>query len=144
MPFDAKNFMAGSSLRAIPSVTAVRWAILAMSWAHAESFFKTMAAGSKLKLAGYNTVNADCSSAGYAVVRILNQPAHGTPRIATGVTCPHHASSDPHSLCNVRRVPSVNVEYSPEKGFLGSDYVVLEAIFPSGTDRTDSYAIEVK
>jgi hypothetical protein len=38
----------------------------------------------------------------------------------------------------------MNVEYIREKGFLGTDYVTMEAIFPTGFDRTDYYTVTTK
>ncbi len=117
---------------------------LAGTSAHAGTVNKTMASGAQLQLFGYYSVNPDCSSMGFATIRITNPPSHGVLTSRRGTTFPYFVASNPRSACNTRRVPSMNVEYRPQTGFLGTDNVTIEAIFPSGVDRNDTYVITVK
>jgi len=117
---------------------------LATSHANAENATKTMAAGTVLKMGAYMNLNEDCSLIGYADVRIVTAPTHGTVKVYKGTWHPNSASSNPRAACNLHKAPSVNVDYTPERGYLGIDFVSIEVIFPNGVDRTDNITINVK
>jgi hypothetical protein len=41
-------------------------------------------------------------------------------------------------------VEGVYVDYRPERGFLGTDYFTIDAIFPNGQERAVDYEVIVK
>ncbi len=119
-------------------------AVSAATSANAGWVSKTMVAGSKLELYGYFSVNPDCTSLGDTVIRVATPPAHGVIGVHKGRSFPNFNSSNIRYVCNTHRVPSIIVEYRPQPGFVGTDSVMIEAIFPNGEDRTDTYNVIVK
>jgi hypothetical protein len=114
------------------------------SSAHASTWLKTMATGTTLEVGRYISVNADCSSTGYATVRVTTAPQHGALTTHKGKGFPYFAAGDSHYDCNMRKADAVLVEYRPEPGFIGTDYVSIDAIFANGGERMDDYQITVK
>lgn len=119
-------------------------ALLTACQARAANVTKTVATGSTLKMGGYLAINENCTSMGETVVRMTSEPTLGTVKVFNGVSYPNFPYTNPRSACNVRRVPSTNLEYVPERGFVGTDYFTVEVIYPTGGDRTDSFTINVK
>jgi len=111
--------------------------------ADAQTFNKSMVAGGALKLGHYASVNPDCTSKGKTVVRLSVAPTHGTIRLREGKDFSFF-NSPLQQPCNTRRVEGVTVEYRPEHGFIGSDTVGVNAIYPSGNERTETFYITVK
>lgn len=115
-----------------------------VSIARADSIYMTMPAGGKLFLYGYWSIYPDCTSRGEVNLRVITKPSHGNIVIGRGTTYPNAVPADPRSVCNTHRVSSMNVEYKPKRGFIGTDSVAVEAISPLGNDRVDTYNITVK
>jgi hypothetical protein len=93
---------------------------------------KLVAPGKPLILYQAWATNPDCTSAGHVVVRIAQAPEHGRVSIRTAAVFPHFPEDNLRSVCNRRRVPGVTATYVSQRGYLGSDLVVLEALFPAG------------
>jgi hypothetical protein len=100
-----------------------------------------MVAGGTLALGHYASVNPDCSSKGKTTVRLSSAPAHGSVRLREGRG---FSLFQGYLQCNSRLVEGVTVEYRPERGFLGTDTVGLDILYPSGNERTSTYYITVK
>ena len=45
---------------------------------------------------------------------------------------PNFPEQNPRRACNRRRVPGVQVIYVSQRGYVGSDNVVIEVFFPAG------------
>jgi hypothetical protein len=126
------------------TITAAASLLLASSIgfeASAQTYNKTMVAGGTLALAHYASVNPDCSSKGKTTVRLSSAPAHGSVRLREGRGFSFFQG---YQQCNFRRVEGVTVEYRPERGFLGTDTVGLDILYPSGNERMYTYYITVK
>lgn len=120
------------------------WTVLAFgvaSGANAQGIVKIMASGSVLNLSNFASVNPDCTSRGKTVVRIVSGPAHGSITLRAG---PAFSFFPRLPNCNSRKVPGVAVMYRPERGFVGTESVSLDVIYPSGNESSPSYAILVK
>jgi hypothetical protein len=104
---------------------------------------KVVAPGRPLKLYEAYSTNPDCTSAGAVVLRIAQPPSHGRVSINQGGVFPSFPLSNPRSVCNRRRVPGVHATYVSERGYLGPDLVVLQALFPSGRGVNITVAIRV-
>ena len=100
-----------------------------------------MATGSVLNLSNFASVNPDCTSKGKTIVRILNGPAYGSVALREG---PVFSFFRNLPNCTSRKVSGVAVMYRPARGFVGTDLVNLDVIFPSGNERSFSYSITVK
>ncbi|MCP3475028.1 hypothetical protein NLM33_32415 [Bradyrhizobium sp. CCGUVB1N3] len=93
---------------------------------------KVVASGRPLMLYQAWSTNPDCTSAGAVVLRVAQGPEHGRVAIRQTGVFPRFAESNVRSACNRRRVPGVQAIYTSQRGYLGSDLVILEALFPAG------------
>ena len=103
--------------------------LLSMGAAHAD---KVVASGRPLLLYQAYSTNPDCSSTGTVALRIAQAPEHGRVSIRQAGVLPRFPESNPRSACNRRRVSGVEATYVSQRGYLGPDFVVLEALFPAG------------
>jgi len=103
--------------------------LLSMGAAHAD---KVVASGRPLLLYQAYSTNPDCSSAGTVALRIAQAPEHGRVSIRQAGVFPRFPESNPRNACNRRRVSGVEATYVSQRGYLGPDFVVLEALFPAG------------
>jgi hypothetical protein len=103
--------------------------LVSMASAHAE---KVVASGRPLMLYQAYATNPDCTSAGTVVVRVAQPPEHGRVTIRQTGVFPRFAELNPRSVCNRRRVPGIQATYVSQRGYIGSDFIVLEALFPAG------------
>ncbi len=103
--------------------------LLSIGAAHAD---KVVASGRPLMLYEANATNPDCSSVGAVVLRVAQSPEHGRVSIRQTGVFPKFVLSNPRSACNRRRVSGVQATYVSQRGYLGPDFVILEALFPRG------------
>jgi hypothetical protein len=112
---------------------------------NAADIIRAVPAGTKNREIGHwYSVHPDCSSAGLPVIRITGSPAHGAVSLRSGSDFPNFPASNPRYRCNLRRVPSTQILYTPQPGFTGSDYLTTDIIFPDGASRQSNYSITVK
>ena len=121
-------------------VLAVLGLLLSIVSAQAD---KAVASGRPLKLYEAYATNPDCTSAGAIVLRVAQPPGHGRVSINQAGVFPSFPQSNPRSACNRRRVPGVQATYVSQRGYLGPDLVVLQALFPSGRGVNITVAIRV-
>ena len=105
---------------------------------------KTTVAGSTVEIERVTAVNPDCSPVGRVVLRVTQEPVHGTARIADRDAFPSYPPANPRSACNTRRVPSAEIDYVPAPGFIGADFLAYEIITPDGRDVPTKASITVK
>lgn len=103
--------------------------LLSMGSAQAE---KIAASGRPLMLYYAYATNPDCTSAGAVVLRVAQAPEHGRVSIHPAGVFPRFPESNLRSVCNRRRVSGMQATYVSQRGYVGADSVVLEAIFPAG------------
>ena len=103
--------------------------VVSMASAHAA---KLVASGRPLLLYSASATNPDCTSAGEVVVRVAQPPEHGRVTIRRTGVFPRFPEANPRSMCNRRRVSGVQATYVSQRGYTGSDMVVLEVLFPAG------------
>jgi hypothetical protein len=108
--------------------------------AHAE---KVVASGRPLTLYQASSTNPDCSSAGAVVLRVAQGPEHGRVSVRPTGVFPTFAAANPRSVCNRRRVAGMQATYVSQRGYIGPDAVVLEALFPNGQGRRITVSIRV-
>ena len=124
---------------------AILLALTLAAGAHAQTYSngsKTMVAGGTLLLGHYANVNPDCSSRGPVEVRVISGPTSGAVRVTPGSGYGYFSGDYEH--CNANKVFGTNVMYTPQRGFIGSDSVQLDAIFPNGRERIETFTIIVK
>jgi hypothetical protein len=105
---------------------------------------RAVAAGGKLRLDFLYSINPDCTSIGFATVRVVEQPRHGRMTVDNGTGFTNFPASNPRAECNKRRSDGVVVVYEPEPGYFGGDSLDFYAIFPSGSLSKRHYAIDVR
>jgi hypothetical protein len=78
-------------------------------------------------------------------VRILQQPANGTAIISRTNENPHgFRPGSQHYHCNARKVPGTKVVYTPRRGFVGQETVIVEGFYPTGTADRITHTINVR
>lgn len=122
-------------------LTALLTSLMIASAAEAQTESKAVASGSVLHLAHFASVNPDCTSRGITVVRVTDAPSHGAvqTRRERGFT-----TFRKQQQCDDRRVDGITVEYRPERGYIGTDRIGLDVIYPTGSERTRVYEISVR
>jgi hypothetical protein len=104
----------------------------------------TIPVGSPREVGVEYSVNEDCSSVGDTVVRVTQQPEHGSVEVRSGAVHTRFADSNPRHACNARTVDGKQIWYNPASGFAGDDHFAIEAIYPSGGSHESSFAVTVR
>jgi hypothetical protein len=105
---------------------------------------RAVAAGQKQRMEFLYSINPDCTSIGFATVRILDAPKHGAVTIENGTGFTNFPQNNLRYECNKRRSDGVVVSYEPESGYTGPDAINVDVIYASGISRKRHYAIDVK
>jgi S1-C subfamily serine protease len=100
-----------------------------------------VAANQKFNLDFLYSLEADCSSVGFATVRIVQQPEHGKVSSENGTG---FSRENLRYECNKRRTEGVMLSYEPAPGYTGPDSLTVDVIYPSGNLGRRHYSIEVK
>ena len=119
---------ANSSPQILPSIELIR----------------AVPAGRKWRIDFLYSINPDCSSLGFASVRVLEEPTHGKVAVENGTGYPNFPQNNQRYECNRRQADGVAVFYEPQSEFVGTDSVTIDIVFASGSSRRQHYAIEVK
>jgi hypothetical protein len=90
------------------------------------------------------SINEDCSSMGEDVVRITAQPQHGAATVKKGKDHPSFPQTNPRNVCNVRTVPSTQLWYKPDRGYVGPDSISVDIIDASGRSSQQTISIQVR
>ena len=96
------------------------------------------------RVARYYSLREDCTSQGFAVVRVTNQPAHGTVSIRDGRDYPYFPPSNPRNARNRESVPMTLAYYKAAPGYAGFDGFDVDVIFASGANRQEHVNVAVK
>ena len=112
--------------------------------AHAAWFNRVAASGKPLILAQPSSLNPDCSSLGTVTIKVIEGPEHGRVTSGRASVFPKFPPSNPRSQCNSRRVSGASVTYVSQRGYQGTDRVVIEIIFPTGGYAQQTFNIVVR
>jgi TonB family protein len=105
---------------------------------------RVVAANQKLNLDFLYSLEADCSSIGFATIRIVQQPEHGKVSSKNGTGFSNFAKENLRYDCNKRRTEGVILSYEPTARYTGPDSLTVDVIYPSGNFWRRHYSIEVK
>ena len=105
---------------------------------------RVVATDQRLRLEFLYSINPDCTSVGFANVRVIEQPKHGRVTVENSTGFTSFPASNPRAECNKRRSDGVAIFYDPEPGYVGANSVNLDAIFASGSLSKRHYAIDVR
>jgi hypothetical protein len=86
----------------------------------------------------------DCSPAGKPVVRILEQPQHGTLSIENGQAFTDFPQDDQRAACNAHQSDGTLVFYQPSADYRGADSITLSVTLSVAGSLKRHYAIDVK
>jgi hypothetical protein len=89
------------------------------------------------------SLNPDCTPIGEINIRTIEEPKHGKLTISKGSVFTNFLQDNPRQVCNRRRSEAMLVRYLPESGYLGSDSITVDIIYPEGYSRKRHYAISV-
>jgi hypothetical protein len=105
---------------------------------------KVAASGELLIIGSVSATNPDCSNTGTVLLRVLKAPTHGTFSNTQTMVFPHFPAANPRSVCNARRVVGEQQTYVSKAGYVGSDSLEFELIFPEGGDQRVHVKVNVK
>jgi dienelactone hydrolase len=86
----------------------------------------TVAADRTTTLNSSFAVNPDCTPRGLPRLWVTQQPAHGTAKSLAREDFPRFAPNSPLARCAQSKVPVAVIDYTPDTGFVGTDYLVFE------------------
>jgi len=133
-----------SRLRLMRAGFAIVLALLSATAAQGQSVTKYAVSGRAVRLDFFNTTNPDCSTVGRPTIRLIREPEHGRASVTHTADFPTFPASNIRSECNRRRVAGAAIYYVSQRGFIGTDYVLAEIIYASGTFTQWSYTINVR
>jgi hypothetical protein len=116
--------------------------LLFMDRAEAAPFY--VVSGKSVKLHFAYSVNPDCSSTGEITARVTQSPQHGRISVTRAQDFPRFPNENVRSICNRRRVPGIAIQYFSQRGFVGSDSVGIEIIYPKGAMQRGTFSVEVR
>ena len=105
---------------------------------------RTVVNGQTAQLMFFASVNPDCSQRGTPVVNVTQQPQHGRIKVMRGRDFVYFRELNIRSVCNRRRVAGVGIHYTAQRGYVGSDYVGAEVVYPNGVYRRGTFNIYVR
>jgi hypothetical protein len=91
----------------------------------------------------YYSVFPTCESEGYAEILVVSAPNHGKVSSDRGQDYPSFTKDNVRWDCDKQLVPSTQVFYESEPGFVGKDSFSITIRFASSGVRTDSYDVAV-
>ena len=133
-----------TTVRLTPVAATTAPALVAPAAPNTVDLKRAVASGGKLRLDFLYSINPDCTSIGFATVRIVEQPRHGRITVDNGTGFTNFPASNPRAECNKRRSDGVVVVYEPEPGYFGAGSLDFDAIFASGSLSKRHYAIDVR
>jgi hypothetical protein len=104
----------------------------------------SVASGKRAMLRKVFDLNADCSLAAYADIRVKTPPGHGTVTIVQGDYYPDYPLGNQRYTCNLKRQAGMAAFYQSDPGYVGPDSLTLEIVNPAGGDRILHYHLSVK
>ncbi len=100
--------------------------------------------GQRMRLDFLYSINPDCTSNGFAAVRVNEQPKHGKLTIENGTGFTNFAASNPRVECNKQSSSGVVVTYEADAGYTGPDSFDFDTIYPTGNVSKRHYAVTVR
>ena len=88
--------------------------------------------------------NPDCSSQGDIEMRTTKEPAHGAIEVVSGEGFVSFEGETYRKNCGGKKLRGLNVNYKSSGGYVGSDQVILLALFPRGYTWEANFDITVK
>ena len=100
-----------------------------------ETVKRVVASGITNQLAFFVTLNPDCSSRGEMVVRITNNPQHGSAQTSTISGYLRASQVKEHPNYGKEKVKGIALNYKAESKYTGDDALDIIAFYPDGWAR---------
>jgi hypothetical protein len=105
---------------------------------------KTALAGQVTRIDFSSNLNPDCSVRNIPIVRIIDQPVHGTAQVTQTEDFTAFLPQNIHFACNQKKSRGTALDYIANPGYVGSDYLSFESINADGVDHIFKIALAVK
>ena len=129
------------STKLVSTLSVVLACSTAGAWADE---IKSVPSGINRQIDFLASINPDCSSIGFATVRLIEGPAHGVLTTDKGRDYRPFAKPNPRHACNKKRLAGLKVFYQSETGFVGTDRIRILVVAASGSEREATYEIRVR
>ena len=107
--------------------------------------FQRYAIGGKKSVFGhYYGLKLDCTPVGWHEATLTKPPENGEAKLVETMTIINYNAPNPRVKCNGKSTKATALQYTPNKGYTGSDSIEVEAINDSGQRNTYTYNITVK
>ena|SRR5215831_2673540 len=100
--------------------------------------------GKKSVFANFYSLKLDCVPSGWQEVTLSKPPENGEAKLVEAPAIVHFNTPNPRVKCNGKSTKSTALQYTPNKGYKGSDSIEVETISESGEHHTYTYNITVK
>jgi hypothetical protein len=104
---------------------------------------RTAVAGKVTRLDFTGSLNPDCSVRSVPAIRILAQPSHGSLNAHEDEGYPRFPPNTPYAPCDKQKTRELAIEYSPNKGYVGKDFLSYRTIFDEGRSIVFNIVIDV-
>lgn len=96
-------------------------------------------ANKDIRIGVFVNIQPDCTSGPLPTIRLVEPPAHGKVTVKKG-----KVDATNYKQCLALTAPAYIAFYRSEKGFLGSDSVLLEVRYPGGKQELQHIVITVR
>lgn len=105
----------------------------------------SVASGQRQRIDYINSLNPDCTSAGFATVQVIAPPTHGTLTTQPGSEYSTFPKDNQRYPCNLQKSPAMDVYYTSAPGFIGADSATIQWTSPVvPTPKTVTFQIAVR
>jgi hypothetical protein len=91
----------------------------------------------------YYSVNPDCTSSGLVRTTVKKSAQHGSVTFVNTDGYPSFPANSESHDCNKQKSPGVEVLYTSDKDFTGTDQTTVEGIGPKGKYMLTDYTVNV-
>ncbi|MDR9772638.1 hypothetical protein RJJ65_08215 [Rhizobium hidalgonense] len=99
--------------------------------------------GERTKMGQSYNLNADCTAATMAKIKLVQAPAHGSVEFVNEKIFSHYPTGAPQIRCNSRKSPGVSEYYTSNSGYSGKDMYKVRVSYGEGTIKDVTVNINV-
>jgi hypothetical protein len=100
--------------------------------------------GKKSTLGLFSCTQIDCSPCPWINVTITKSPENGEAKLADTRRILNFNAPNPRVKCNGRAAKAQALEYTPKKGYTGTELIEVESLTSGGNLSTNTYSVTVK
>lgn len=108
------------------------------------TYQRTVASGHTITLGLYYSANLNCESMGDTYIRIKTAPNYGSLEITDSLVVINYNKDLNQAVCNGRTIDGKKIFYKANDGYIGSDFIEIEAFYANGAYRLERYTITVR